>query len=384
MATTTTTLSSSRTALSSTTGEDETHSWMMMMTDRHRAFRLPGSSGNSTMKNNDSNSNNNNNAPQKNTNREKDYEEGWAWIQVFYGKPSEPDPTAVSSRSDKMNNDPSFQQQQQQRPASQSQSQHPWFSQAHQDEIVASLFHNKRGGYFVDLAANDATILSNTFALERHYDWSGICIEPNPLYWKNLSSFRSCDIVAAVVGRHRMEAVHFRFAGAEFGGIAAEGFDNNAKFQNARGSVLQYTVTLYEVLQRAQAPRDIDYLSIDVEGAESFILMPEDWSESETSRNNNSSASTQTTPPVVAVLDHYRFKVITGERLRGPIRKYLKSKGYEFVERLSHWGESLWIHHSTVAELDHDVIRRLFPKKCQGQGGDSSFFCQQIKNAIVK
>jgi hypothetical protein len=48
-----------------------------------------------------------------------------------------------------------------------------WFSQARQDEAIASLLAEKRDGYFVDLAANDATILSNTYALERHYGWKG-------------------------------------------------------------------------------------------------------------------------------------------------------------------------------------------------------------------
>jgi Methyltransferase FkbM domain len=412
LATTSIIFSSKKTTASSSTVEVEVENpWMTMMADqrRHAAFRrLPASSSNSTSHIDRNNIDHNNSKSPQKSNRDKDYEEGWVWIQVFYGKPSEPDglsAVVVSSSSDAKHkdNDPtSFQQQQ--RTASQSSPQsHPqWFSQAHQDEIVAALFHNKRGGYFVDLAANDATIISNTYALERHYGWQGICIEPNPLYWKNLSSFRSCDIVAAVVGRRRMDAVHFRFAGAEYGGIAAAGFDNNAKFQNSRGSMLQYTVTLYEVLQRANAPRDIDYLSLDVEGAESFILMPQDWNENEnnsssTSIIKNSAMTPATQPPApsavtVSVLDHYRFKVITGERLRGPIRKYLKFKGYEFVERLSHWGESLWIHHSAVHELDPDVIRRLFPKKCpQGQpqdhdNGDNSssiFFCQQIDNHAV-
>lgn len=354
----------SRTASPTTTaalrgGGEVASSWMA-----NNPFHLSGNSSSS----------NSNNKPQSANNRDQDFQEGWVWIQVFYGKPSEPDPPAASDEK----SDPSLQQQKQ---PSHQQRSHQWFSQAHQDEVVSSLFKKKRGGFFVDLAANDATIISNSFALERYYGWKGVCIEPNPIYWKNLSSFRSCDIVAAVVGRHRMDEVHFRFEGAEYGGIAAEGFDNNQKFQSR--SVLQYTVTLYEVLQRANAPREIDYFSFDVEGAESYILMPEDWDENEsntttttTTTNNDSSSSSSSLTQPPAVLDYYRFKVISGERLRGPIRKYLKSKGYEFVERLSNWGESLWIHQSAVEELDLGVLRRLFPRKCEND------FCYQIKNAV--
>jgi hypothetical protein len=46
-------------------------------------------------------------------------------------------------------------------------------SQAKQDVYVAALLKNKKGGFFVDLAAHDATYLSNTFTLERDYQWNG-------------------------------------------------------------------------------------------------------------------------------------------------------------------------------------------------------------------
>lgn len=50
-----------------------------------------------------------------------------------------------------------------------------WFSQVKQDEIVATLFESKIGGYFVDLAANHAVTLSNTLGLERQLQWQGGC-----------------------------------------------------------------------------------------------------------------------------------------------------------------------------------------------------------------
>ena len=55
-----------------------------------------------------------------------------------------------------------------------------WHSQDHQDLAVARLLRYKRGGFFVDLAANEPVCLSNTRALERDYGWEGICIDANP------------------------------------------------------------------------------------------------------------------------------------------------------------------------------------------------------------
>jgi Methyltransferase FkbM domain len=205
-----------------------------------------------------------------------------------------------------------------------------WFSQARQDELVIGLLRNKTKGYFIDLAANDAVHFSNTFALEKFHDWNGICIEPNPIYWHNLSSYRNCLVVAAVVGAQRMEEVYFRFEAGDHGGIANDGFNNGKRWQ--RESERRFTVPLLEILQDlAQAPTEIDYLSLDVEGAESFIM--------------------QNFP-----LDQYRIKIITAERLRGPIRQYLKSQGYEFITRITRWGESLWVHNAYRNELDWSVV----------------------------
>ena len=145
---------------------------------------------------------------------------------------------------------------------------HRWYGQARQDELVHALLRNKTNGFFVDLAANDATLLSNTYALETYHDWNGVCIEPNPMYWSNLTMRRpNCTIIGAVVGAERLQQVHFRFEAGDHGGIADAGFDNGKRWQ--RTSELRYTVPLLEILRQrvpGGSPTDIDYLSLDVEG----------------------------------------------------------------------------------------------------------------------
>jgi hypothetical protein len=199
-----------------------------------------------------------------------DVDDGWTTIQVFRGINNSSRPT--SNR---------------------------WHSQARQDELVVALLRNKTDGYFVDLAANDAMHLSNTYSLERDWAWRGVCIEPNPIYWYNLSAYRSCTKIAAVVGNTSMEGlssiherayacnffvlvlhvklthlcpsfaahteVYFRFEAGDHGGIAGDGFDNGRRWQAK--SERRYTVTLQEILEhRAHAPAVMDYLSLDVEG----------------------------------------------------------------------------------------------------------------------
>jgi hypothetical protein len=80
-----------------------------------------------------------------------------------------------------------------------------------QESVVIGLLRNKREGFFIDLAANDARKLSNTYALERRCFWRGLCIEPNPEYWFDLSRFRTCKVVAAILGRGRREDIKFNY-----------------------------------------------------------------------------------------------------------------------------------------------------------------------------
>mmetsp|Transcript_13726 Transcript_13726/g.22715 ORF Transcript_13726/g.22715 Transcript_13726/m.22715 type:complete len:327 (-) Transcript_13726:2895-3875(-) len=203
-----------------------------------------------------------------------------------------------------------------------------WYSQARQDEVVAALLQNKKGGYFIDLASNDPVKISNTYALETKLGWRGLCMEPNPLYWAGLS-YRTCDIVGAVVGSNRMEEIQFRFPNrvGPQGGIVGDKFDNKeaSKFGEDKP---RYTVTLLEIFERFQTPSVIDYLSLDVEGAEEFVMKGFPF-------------------------DKYRFNIITLERPNDALKEMLTTNGYQFLRLLkANSGDTLWIHKSMVGKLD--------------------------------
>ena len=145
-----------------------------------------------------------------------------------------------------------------------------WFtSQLGQDKLVLSLYQNKHQGYFVDLASNEWRGLSNTLALERYYNWTGICIEPLPGYLQGILEQRRCSLVtnpvSSVVGNvvsfHRQEA---------FSGIVSSMTNNHKK--DASRDLHLTTVALTSILEHLHAPLVIDYLSLDVEGAELLVL----------------------------------------------------------------------------------------------------------------
>ena len=61
-------------------------------------------------------------------------------------------------------------------------------------------------------------------------------------------------------------------------------------------------------------------------------------------------------------LNEYSIKIITAERLKGEIRGYLRNHGYDFIQRLTRWGESLWVHRSVKDQLDWSALGRFgFP-----------------------
>lgn len=239
-------------------------------------------------------------------------EHGWSLVHVFYGNASH----IVANSAIPQDYFNSVQ----------------WFAQVRQDEIVSALLRRKRNGYFIDLAANDAVKISNTYALETHYDWDGLCIEPNPQYWMGLS-YRKCHVVGAVIGASNMEEIQFKYPNrfGPKGGIVGEKFDNKeaSKFGEDRP---RYTVTLRDVFQRFGTPKVIDYLSLDVEGAEEFIM--------------------QSFP-----FDEYQFAVLTVERPSETLKSLLEKNGYMFLKLLKrNSGETIWIHRSMLAELDQKAL----------------------------
>ena len=207
------------------------------------------------------------------------------------------------------------------------------FSQSNQDMIALELLQNKRQGYFVELAANHPTELSNTYLLERDYDWNGLCIEPNWQYWNALASIRKCTVIGAVGGGTVSEVIKFRFhpfkrfIGA-FGGIVGDNFDNKENPKDENKELIEesrYTVALAEIFDTFGAPSVIDYLSLDVEGAEDLIMTPFPF-------------------------DKYTFRVLNVERPSKTLRELLESHGYIYLKS-DRYGDTIWKHKSVTTNL---------------------------------
>lgn len=137
-----------------------------------------------------------------------------------------------------------------------------------------------RDGFFVEFGATDGRTNSNTCLLEQRYGWTGILAEPNPIWHANLRSNRTCRIDHRCVAARSGETVEFvATENPELSTIAAYAAnDHFALVRSVAPRIVVETLSLNDLLIRHEAPRRIDYMSVDTEGSEFEILNAFDFS----------------------------------------------------------------------------------------------------------
>jgi FkbM family methyltransferase len=157
---------------------------------------------------------------------------------------------------------------------------HTSHAQFRQDLWVLHETGHKTSGYFVEFGATDGVSLSNTYLLERDFNWRGILAEPNPIWHLDLRRNRTAHIDPRCVfrttgGRAKFAATKH----AELGTILDFAYgDGHAEARREHEIIEVETVSLNDLLEFHDAPRDIDYISIDTEGSELAILKHFDFS----------------------------------------------------------------------------------------------------------
>ena len=152
-------------------------------------------------------------------------------------------------------------------------------SQLRQELFVLAMLGFKREGFFVEFGATDGVTLSNTNLLEKRYGWSGILAEPARRWHDLLRRNRHCHIETRCVWRESNARLAFRETElAELSTIEDySGRDMHRVERKDGGTYMVETISLLDLLREYQAPRVIDYLSIDTEGSEFDILKDFDF-----------------------------------------------------------------------------------------------------------
>ena len=81
------------------------------------------------------------------------------------------------------------------------------YSQIGQDLNVLQFYNHKKNGYFIEVGANNGIYLSNTYLLEKKYNWKGICIEPHPIEYEKLIKNR--DVICEKEALYSSSGISF-------------------------------------------------------------------------------------------------------------------------------------------------------------------------------
>lgn len=154
-------------------------------------------------------------------------------------------------------------------------------SQAGQDLYVYERFfrHRSGPGAYLEFGARDGIVHSNSYAFEQR-GWRGFCIEPTNEFHQLARNRPGCwNYHGAVAARGGVRSFVFSKKGG-FSGFADDMDPARLEAMRRHGKIARETnVDCYTVagLMKQRHVKQLDYLSVDVEGAELEVLRSVDW-----------------------------------------------------------------------------------------------------------
>lgn len=156
-----------------------------------------------------------------------------------------------------------------------------YYSQIGQDKYyIENISNNKKNGIFLDIGANDGIYESNTATLEFDYGWSGVCVEANPYLIDQLKLSRPNSKVINCAAWRESGTLELEISHTNCNSIRGDLLSrikhltiNQNYFQNHFDKdteiieVVSKTITEI-VTESLTSPYHIDYMSLDIEGAE--------------------------------------------------------------------------------------------------------------------
>jgi len=235
-------------------------------------------------------------------------------------------------------------------------------SQIGQDKYFIEKINNgKMNGYFVDIGAHDGVLFSNTYCLENHLNWNGICIEANDMTFEKLQKNRNCICVNECV--YEVSGIELELE-IPLSHEIPEGNDMLVRIKSEVNNKNDYwhnqfketkilkkiSKTLTDIFNENNVPNVIDYLSIDIEGAELHALKGLDF-------------------------EKYTIKFLTlewqGRESKKPylesIKSFLHNKGYK-LHRMNLWDVE-FEYVNPVHVNSFDVFDTLLARKTENPHG---------------
>lgn len=170
-----------------------------------------------------------------------------------------------------------------------------------QDIFVLTETNFKSDGFFVEIGAANGIDLSNTFLLEKFYSWKGILVEPATVFAQEIQENRpKASIETLCIWSDSISTLNFNETKfPEFSTLDSFTNIDKHRYNRRKGKIYKVkTISINDLLKKHNAPKVIDYLSVDTEGSEYEILKNLDF-------------------------EKYIFRVITVEHIYGKNRQLI-------------------------------------------------------------
>ncbi len=156
-------------------------------------------------------------------------------------------------------------------------------SQISQDLFVINEFDYIEDGYFIEIGAADGLNLSNTYMLEKNFNWKGVVVEPAKIWQKKLLENRNCTIANdCIYSESGLKVDFLQTIKPEFSTLNIKNkpkdIHDNFRQKNNTSYVIE-TISFKNFAKKYSVPSKIDYISIDTEGTEYEILKSIDLNE---------------------------------------------------------------------------------------------------------
>jgi FkbM family methyltransferase len=151
------------------------------------------------------------------------------------------------------------------------------YTQNMEDYHLAIAFEGQVKGFYVDVGAGHP-VADNVSLWFYERGWNGIVVEPQSALARLYSRIRPKDLLyQGILGRERGTATFFQFDRLHGLSTTVAAHANNAEtFGDTCSTLTLPMIPLATLLENHHVP-EIDFLKIDVEGAEADVIAGNDW-----------------------------------------------------------------------------------------------------------
>lgn len=196
-----------------------------------------------------------------------------------------------------------------------------YYSQDKQDEILEKyIFKGYKNGFFVDVGAHNGKSINNTLYFEENNNWTGICIEPIAKIYDELKLNRpECININCAIDMKDGKSDFILNDGYSemISGLKTyydsrhfDRLDNEIKVYGGNTNTVEVETMKLSTIFDKYNVKKVEYLSIDVEGAELSVIQSIDFD--------------KVFIDVIGFENNY-------DDVSKTIREYLENKGYILV-----------------------------------------------------